>query len=529
MSMEKLISKVTDAGFDPIAVSGEEAIILWNHVRQHIASTNNEKAYCHIISAEYRYKLKQLQPSIEELRQALSLLSLPKDAEDILTVKANLSERLMDSGDYSGALQEYVTASNIAVDHGFLDEYVTAILGMGNLCDAYGDHQRALRYYQKIDGIDHAIGSRSLRLRYKLYMLSCYINLGRINSSKELLRECEELSILVSDKILSGQILLYQAKIARLERDYHAALLSLSKVQYIYGNLNSTWLSVMNRIEMTYSLCAIGKKELADLLLTSASKNIELKTSPIIAKQFYQAMSEVMASQGHFKEALTFERKGFRIESDLMKHIPISELGASQLRRISRFELQLKLILSEIENKELKETTQQHKNTVAQLQQDVFTDPLTALHNRRWLDVKLKDLLLHETPFALMVIDIDHFKSINDELSHLVGDKAIVNVSSELAAYFRFRGASCVRFGGEEFLVILENTDLAKAELHAENYRERIYQFGWREILGERGLTVSIGITMHRDGENTQRTFYRADKALYKAKANGRNQVCTEE
>ncbi|HAS8129222.1 TPA: GGDEF domain-containing protein, partial [Vibrio vulnificus] len=237
----------------------------------------------------------------------------------------------------------------------------------------------------------------------------------------------------------------------------------------------------------------------------------------------------VLAAQGLFKEALVFEKKGFRIESDLMKHIPISELGAAQLRRISRFELQLKLILSEIENKELKETTQQHKNTVAQLQQDVFTDPLTALHNRRWLDVKLKDLLLHDTTFALMVIDIDHFKSINDELSHLVGDKAIVNVSSELAAYFRFRGASCVRFGGEEFLVILENTDLAKAELHAENYRERIFQFGWREILGERGLTVSIGITMHRDGENTQRTFYRADKALYRAKANGRNQVCIEE
>ncbi|CAH1541410.1 hypothetical protein THOG05_380004 [Vibrio rotiferianus] len=57
---------------------------------------------------------------------------------------------------------------------------------------------------------------------------------------------------------------------------------------------------------------------------------------------------------------------------------------------------------------------------------------------------------------------------------------------------------------------------------------ERIYQFGWHDILGERGLTVSIGITLHREGENTQRTFYRADKALYRAKANGRNQVCTE-
>ncbi|NMU72458.1 GGDEF domain-containing protein, partial [Vibrio parahaemolyticus] len=98
----------------------------------------------------------------------------------------------------------------------------------------------------------------------------------------------------------------------------------------------------------------------------------------------------------------------------------------------------------------------------------------------------------------------------------------------ELASYFRFKGASCVRFGGEEFLVILENTQLERAEMHAENYRERIYQYGWDDILGERGLTVSIGITLHREGENTQRTFYRADKALYRAKANGRNQVCTE-
>ncbi|WP_159217301.1 GGDEF domain-containing protein, partial [Klebsiella pneumoniae] len=118
----------------------------------------------------------------------------------------------------------------------------------------------------------------------------------------------------------------------------------------------------------------------------------------------------------------------------------------------------------------LKETTESQKNTVLQLQQDVFTDPLTKLHNRRWLDVKLKDLRLHETPFAFLVVDIDHFKSINDELSHLVGDKAIVNVYSELASYFKFRGASCVRFGGEEFLVILENVTSDMAQMHAETY-----------------------------------------------------------
>ncbi|MBW3695442.1 GGDEF domain-containing protein [Vibrio sp. T187] len=526
--MEALLNKITDAGLDPSSVSGEEAIIFWNHIRQHISTTPKERAHCYIISAEYRAELKQNQVSLDELRLALDLLTLPEDVEDILTVRCSLSERLVEVGDYTAALNEFVTSSTIAVEHGYIDEYVLAVLGMGNLCDAYGDHNRALRYYQKIDSIDHAISSRSLRLRYKLHTAASLIHLNRIAAAGDLLRECEELSILVSDKLLTAQILLYQAKLLRAQKEYHEALLCLAKVQYSAGSLQASWLSTMIRLELAHCLNIVGKQQIASMILSSTHKRIKLYSSPVLAKRFYDSLSTVCTGQGRFKEALSYEKKGYRIETDLMKQIPISELGASQLRRLSRFELQLKLILSEQENKELKETTEQHKNTVAQLQQDVFTDPLTSLHNRRWLDVKLKDLLLHETPFALMVVDIDHFKSINDELSHLVGDKAIVSVSHELASYFKFRGASCVRFGGEEFLVILENSDLPKAELHAENYRERIFQYGWREILGERGLTVSIGITLHREGENTQRTFYRADKALYRAKANGRNQVCTE-
>ncbi|WP_162047784.1 GGDEF domain-containing protein [Vibrio taketomensis] len=526
--MEVFLNKISDAGLDASSVSGEEALVFWNHVQQHIASNPIEKAQSLVFSAEFRTSLNQHQEAIDELRKALSLLSLPEDAKFILEIKGYLADWLVDYGDFTTALEEYISCSTIAVETSQIDAYVRAIIGMANLCDAYGDHTRALRYYQKIDSIDHAISSRSLRLRYKLYKLCCLIDSKRMKAAQELIKECEELSILVSDKVLTGQILLYQAILHRQAGELEAAIKCLGHVKYSSGNINTNWLSNMIRMELGSCLTDLGKVHLANWVFESVHQRVERTASPILNLRLCNALANVCERQQKYQEALRYQQNAFRIENDLMKKIPISELGAGQLRRLSRFELQLKLILSEIENRELKETTENQKHAVAQLQQDVFTDPLTNLHNRRWLDGKLKELLLHETPFTLLVIDIDHFKSINDELSHLVGDKAIVNVSTELSKYFRFRGASCVRFGGEEFLVILERANIQQAELHAETYRQRIYDFDWQEILGERGLTISIGITVHREGENTQRTFYRADKALYRAKANGRNQVCCE-
>ncbi|MBU2895843.1 GGDEF domain-containing protein [Vibrio hepatarius] len=526
--MEDLLKKISESGLDASSILGEEAIIFWNHILQHIATTAQEKAMCLVISAEYRRRLKQPKSCIEELRLAIEHLILPNDSDLILEIKHCLAERLVENSEYSAALQEYISCSTIAVDNSHIDAYVLAVVGMGNLCGTYGDHARALRYYQKIDAIDHAISSRSLRLKYKLYILACYIELNRTAAAKDTLKECSELAILVSDKTFMSQILLYQAKLYRKQNKYNQAMECLGNIQYTAGNMNSMWLSKMVRFELAHCLNNTKKPHLANWVLDSAQKKMTLYASPILDLKFNTVLGELYEQQEKFKQALECQKRAFRIESDLMKQVPIAELGASQLRRLARFELHLKLILSEIENRELKETTENQKNTVAKLKQDVFTDPLTNLNNRRWLDVKLKDLLLHDVPFALLIVDIDHFKSINDELSHLVGDKAIVNVSSELATYFKFRGASCVRFGGEEFLVIIERCTIEQASMHAENYRERIFQYGWQAILGERGLSVSIGITLHLEGENTQRTFHRADKALYRAKANGRNQVCTE-
>lgn len=524
--MEQLVSKILDSGLDIHASTDEQALLLWEHAKQHIATNNKEKAYCHLAIAEWRYRLIQPRLSVDELRSALRYLD--SDVELIIDIKETLSQRLIEIGEYNQALTEYVDLTNLAVENGLIDHYVLAVLGMGALCEAYGDDTRALRYYQKIESVDHAIFTRSLRLKYKLSIIACHLRQGHIATAKELQTECEDLSIMVNDHALQGEVRLYQATFLRHKGEYFAALQELTQIATLSQGHSSTWLSAQINLEKARCLIALDRIDLAVMLLNSALRHISPLNAPLLVNKLYQAISQLYADQQRYKEALVIEKKSYQVESDLFKRMPISELGPQQLRRLARFELQLKLILSEQENRELKVTTETQKDTVEKLKQDVYTDPLTRLHNRRWLDIKLKDLLLHDTDFTFLVIDIDHFKSINDELSHLVGDKAITSVATELSHYFRFKGASCVRFGGEEFLVILEKNPVLKAQMHAENYRQRIEQYDWTPVLGERNLTVSIGVTQHKPNENTQQTFYRADKALYQAKAQGRNRVCSE-
>lgn len=526
--MEALLNKIQEAGLDVTAVDGEEAINLWQYIQQHIASNAEEQALCLSLSADYRAKQQQSVQSAEELQRALTLLNESNHIELKLNIHQSLSQRFIELSQYHQALNQYQMMSQLAAYHGYIDPFVRSVLGMGNLCYAYGDYQRALRYYQKIDALEHIITSRSLRLGYKLNIIACYIRLKRSADAQQLLNICEQLSPLVNNQNLNGQITLFQIQLHRQHGNLNLAIQCVKDIQYIRGHRQSIWLSNMLRIEQAYCLVELDKIQLAILLLTRAEKSLDQLADPSLQQTLYQAFSYVYEQYGDHKQALDYEKKGFQLEAELIHSLPIGELGATQLRRLSRLQPQLKLVLSEQENRELKQTTEHQKTKVAMLQQDALTDPLTQLHNRRWLDRKFKQLLHDELPFALLVIDIDHFKLINDTYSHLIGDQVLSQVSAYLAQYFDFTGTSCIRFGGEEFLVIIEHCSLAQAVSHANTFRTMVAEQNWQSTLGERCLTVSIGVTLHRDGEHSQGTFYRADKALYKAKASGRNQVCSE-
>lgn len=158
------------------------------------------------------------------------------------------------------------------------------------------------------------------------------------------------------------------------------------------------------------------------------------------------------------------------------------------------------------------------------------TDDLTGLYNRRYFDRHLNVLLgkaqSQDKNLAVMILDIDHFKSVNDTYGHDAGDVVLKEFSARVKRNIRGVDLAC-RFGGEEFVVIMPDTDVTSAELIAERVRQAIAEKGF-DIKGQRPLsvTVSVGVSFNENAADTPESLIkRADVALYRAKREGRNRV----
>ncbi len=159
-------------------------------------------------------------------------------------------------------------------------------------------------------------------------------------------------------------------------------------------------------------------------------------------------------------------------------------------------------------------------------------DSLTGLPNRRGFnmlaDKTLKDTLREAKPLSAMLLDLDHFKRLNDTRGHLAGDEVLVGFADDLKSCLRQSDIVC-RWGGEEFIILLKGSNSQSARRVAEKIRLLAEQHTY--VLGAEPLqvTVSIGLTELQPGDTLHSLIARADSALYRAKQNGRNQVCTEE
>jgi two-component system cell cycle response regulator len=209
---------------------------------------------------------------------------------------------------------------------------------------------------------------------------------------------------------------------------------------------------------------------------------------------------------------------------DASRKIEILRSGASDFvpKPIMEEEL-LARVRTLVSNKRMIDELEHQKKLLMEL---ALTDQLTSLYNRHCLmDLAPKQIALaqrHAYNLSIMVIDIDHFKKINDMHGHQSGDEVLVTVGDILKESCR-QGDYAARIGGEEFVILLNHCDAENSHKRAEVLRNRIQQAKPANL----DITVSIGITELPIGKkaNFDQLFAIADKALFQAKTNGRNRV----
>ena len=171
-------------------------------------------------------------------------------------------------------------------------------------------------------------------------------------------------------------------------------------------------------------------------------------------------------------------------------------------------------------NRHLEQRHSEHEHDV--LRESALHDALTGLHNRHALDVLAKV----DQQYGVLMIDIDHFKSVNDRFGHSAGDEVLRSVSAAIVAHVRPNDAT-IRYGGEEILVLLTAADRALTTSVAERVRTSVGQLEYASLPELGSVTVSIGAAIHHRGQPVEEAIADADGCLYRAKNGGRNQVRT--
>jgi diguanylate cyclase (GGDEF)-like protein len=177
----------------------------------------------------------------------------------------------------------------------------------------------------------------------------------------------------------------------------------------------------------------------------------------------------------------------------------------------------------------LSEKIQRLKAELHEARESAALDPLTQLHNRSSLDAQLErvadlSFLMNATP-CLLMIDVDHFKSVNDRFGHPIGDEVIRRVADTLVRNFLRREDFVARYGGEEFVVVVPDSSAHAVRQRADRVRQAIAEIGFSKGSEHFSITASIGLAVLGPGDTGRTWLARADAALYEAKSAGRNRV----
>ncbi|MEZ8143998.1 diguanylate cyclase [Enterovibrio sp. FF113] len=321
------------------------------------------------------------------------------------------------------------------------------------------------------------------------------------------------------------------------------------------GEVGDKLLDIRSRLLLTPDSQTLLELTLESVQLILDGTRNERKTSQVFLSQVNEDLSVLQRHNGRSidsSHAISSQRSSLNDELASSVETIQSQLREAEsletLRpKISQVSVNLESLVAR--NRELEEREQQlleqlqhneqkldalyqqtmdYRRRLGDQERKLLLDPLTKVYNRAALDDRLEHeyrcWIRYETPFCLAMIDIDHFKSVNDQYGHLVGDKVLKVVARTIHQCLRDTDF-IARFGGEEFVVLLPDADEETRKTLLTKVRETVAKLPFKFKDSRLTVTVSIGASMFRENDNTVEVLERADNALYNAKHNGRNKL----
>jgi diguanylate cyclase len=307
------------------------------------------------------------------------------------------------------------------------------------------------------------------------------------------------------------------------------------EIWYVYATgQNGSLNKVINE-----TLARNGKLTEADLDQIYETYLSQIRTTERIDKVGARVISEIaevmslitdaLGMTSSFGDSLAGASRNLSItdDRDQIKNVVETLVQSTREMQQSKKALEDRLMISRQEISHLQQNLEA-------IRAESLTDPLTSLGNRKYfdraLDAAVQLAIKQNEPLSLLMLDIDHFKSFNDNYGHLTGDQVLRLVGQSLKQAIKGRD-TMARYGGEEFAVVLPDTDLPKGLAVAEQIRRLVMARELKkkstgEILGR--ITISVGVSMLQPGDDMDSLIDRADACLYAAKRGGRNRVVCE-
>ena len=436
------------------------------------------------------YRLENFDEAIDFLKRALQYVRESGDPAREAEVLTTLGTVFSAIGDHAQAMDYFRRA--LLLQEG---QEVGRSKGvtLNNLAYAQimlGDTDEAVRNALAGIQIFHELGLISPEASVLDTLGNAYFARGEFDRAEEILQRCLSIAREISSE--------------RLEME---SMLNLGRVYFQRGLLDQ-----------------------AGTFFEQALNIAEERQLNIYKYKYHEMLAKIYEQQGALTEALQ-HYKGFHSAMDLAQ----AEAAKYRMDNL-KILYQVEKTRKEAEvlwlyNRALEREIDERLRERVELQKLATTDPLTSLYNRKHFftlgEYEFEMARQNETPLSLIMLDIDHFKLLNDQFGHSTGDLVLVEVARLLFGNAR-KGDICCRYGGEEFILLLPNADLERGQEVAERVRQVVAATSFQIASENVRITASLGVAQaDRTDVDLMAVLARADEALYHAKSKGRNQIST--